>query len=98
MHHTIELSVPSATTDALLEELKSNDNVISLSVNRGAAIKPEGDVLTVHVLNKGSDEVLQLLRRASEQGSASAATAELRDIIAAAHATTLAHDVEEGVG
>ena len=40
------------------------DTVIGLSVLRGASQKLVGDVLTVHVLNRGMDEVLRRARAA----------------------------------
>ena len=53
MHRTIEITVPPAHTDTLVHELEQLEHVINLSVVRGASIKPPGDVLTVHVLNRG---------------------------------------------
>ena len=51
MHHTIELGVPATATDELLDTLNDLDGVLSLSVERGASIKPPGDMITVHALD-----------------------------------------------
>jgi hypothetical protein len=55
MHRTLKLTVPPAVTAALQQELVALDEVIGLTVQLGAAKKPAGDVLTVHVLNRGAD-------------------------------------------
>ena len=60
MHRTIEITVPPTYTDALTEELEQLEHVITVSVLRGASIKPPGDVVTVHVLNRGADQVMSL--------------------------------------
>ena len=42
--------------------------MIGLSIVRGASLKPPGDVLTVHVLNRGADAVLQCVDAARRRG------------------------------
>jgi hypothetical protein len=59
MHRTLALTVPPTVTEALQAQLVALDEVIGLSVQRGTSKKPVGDVLTVHVLNRGADEVLR---------------------------------------
>lgn len=51
MHRALEITVPAASTDALVFELKNSECLISLAVHRGASIKPPGDVLVAHTLN-----------------------------------------------
>ncbi|MDF7815410.1 DUF389 domain-containing protein [Hymenobacter sp. YC55] len=64
MHRTLEITVPASATDALQQQLTALDEVIGLSVQRGASCKPAGDILIVHVLNRGTDEVLRRTRAA----------------------------------
>ena len=64
MHRTIELTVPSAATPTVLQQLEDLEHVIGLSVERGASIKPPGDVVTVHTLNRGADDVLKIAEQA----------------------------------
>ena len=59
MHSTLEISVPSELSDALSQRLMGQESVISLSLSRGTSLKPPGDTLTVQVLNRGADEVLE---------------------------------------
>jgi hypothetical protein len=71
VHRTIEITVPPTYTDALTEEL---EHVITVSVVRGASIKPPGDVVTVHALNRGADQVMRLADAARKQGQVSVST------------------------
>ncbi|HZA18601.1 MAG TPA: hypothetical protein VE645_17225 [Pseudonocardiaceae bacterium] len=52
MHHTIEIAVPAKTAEGMLAELEVLEGVAHLSVVCGASVKPPGDVVTVHVVNR----------------------------------------------
>ena len=98
MHRTLELTVPPAVTDALQRELVALDEVIGLSVQLGAAKKPAGDVLTVHVLNRGADEVLRRARAAVPDTNAlSIVTSEAISFIAPADHHAVDHDRDEAI-
>lgn len=81
MHRTIQLTVKPEATTALCDDLRQVEEVMGLSVQCGASIKPPGDVITVHVLNTGTDSVLQLVKAAERFGSISVVTAEVTSII-----------------
>jgi hypothetical protein len=97
LHRTIEITVPSSHTDGLVDELSKLDGVVSLSVVRGASVKPEGDVLTVHALNRGADEVLRLAETAREHGGVSISTGELASLVDPEHQREVAKDVDEAL-
>jgi hypothetical protein len=97
LHRTIEITVPPSRTGELVEELARLDGVVSLSVVRGASVKPEGDVLTVHALNRGADEVLRLAEAASEHGRVSVSTGELASLVDPEHERQVAKDVDEAL-
>lgn len=97
MHRTIEITVPPSYTDELIHELEQLEQVINLSVVRGASVKPEGDVLTVHALNDGADEVLRLADAARGQGHVSVSTAELTSLIDPEHEQKVANDIDEAL-
>ena len=97
MHRTIEITVPPETTDALLGQLEKLDEVVGLAVHRGASVKPPGDVLTVHALNKGTDEVLRCVERAQQLGPVSVVTAEVASIIDPEHQDVVDRDVDEAI-
>ena len=97
MHRTIEISLSASGTDALLQEFEEQEDVIGLSVNRGASVKPSGDVVTVHVLNRGADRVFDAADRAQKSGAqVSIASSELASLVDPEHAAQVANDVDEG--
>ena len=96
MHRTIEITTASEDTQALLRDLETLKEVTGLSVARAASIKPKGDVITVHVLNRGADAVL---KRAIEHGGeqVSIVTAELTSIIDSRHEEAVNKDIDEAI-
>ncbi len=97
MHRTIEITVPPTETAGLLRQLEALDDVIGLSVNPGASVKPRGDVITVHALNKGADDVLRHVAEVGRRGPISIVTAEVASIIDPAQDEAVANDVDEAV-
>ncbi len=97
MHRTIEMSTPASYTDELIRELEDLEQVISLNVVRGGAVKPPGDVLTVHVLNYGADEVMRLADAGRQHGHISVSTAELTSIVDPEREHRVANDVDEAL-
>lgn len=98
MHRTLELSVPPSATDGLQQELISLDEVIGLTVHRGASLKPVGDVLTVHVLNRGADEVLRRARAAvPDKDALSVVTSEVASFISPASHHAIDDDRDEAI-
>ena len=97
MHTEIEIIVPSSRTDELIDNFQQMDDVISLSVVREASIKPPGDVFTVHVLNRGADEVMRVANAAREEGQVSVSTSELTSLIDPEHERKVANDVDEAL-
>jgi len=95
MHRTLDISVPPGATDALLTHLERHEQVIGLSVSRGASIKPPGDVITVHVLNRGADDVLTLVAQATPDYSI--VTAETASIIDPKLDARVENDVDEAL-
>ncbi len=68
MHHTVEMVLPSEATDETLAALEKIEGVLALSVERDSGIKPPGDVVTVHALNRSIDDVLAAASHAQEYG------------------------------
>lgn len=63
MHRTIEVTIPSLETDSFMAEMNGNGHIVGLTLVRGASVKPAGDVVTVHVLNRGTDDALRAVAR-----------------------------------
>jgi hypothetical protein len=97
MHRPLVITVPSAETVGLLRRLEALDDVIGLSVDRGASVKPPGDVVTVHALNKGADDVLRYAGEVGQRGPISIVTAEVASIIDPAQDEAVTNDVDEAV-
>ncbi len=56
------ISAPSNLTDEVLEALVDDPAVSSLTVVRGACIRPVGDLITADVAREGGNEVIDRLR------------------------------------
>jgi hypothetical protein len=98
MHRTLALTVPATVTEALQAQLVKLDEVIGLSVQRGASKKPVGDVLTVHVLNRGADEVLRRARAAvADSKDLSIVTSEATSFISPADHHAVDDDRDEAI-
>lgn len=98
MHRTLEITVPAAATEALCRQLTALDEVISLTLALGGSRKPTGDVLTVHVLNRGADEVLRRVRAAvPDLAQLSVVTSEATSFIAPAHHEAIESDRDEAI-
>jgi hypothetical protein len=98
MHRTLELTVPPTVTETLQAQLVALDEVIGLSVQLGAAKKPAGDVLLVHVLNRGADEVLRRARAAvADPQALSIVTSEATSFIAPADHHAVDDDRDEAI-
>ena len=97
MYRSFAISVPSSATDELVASLERLDQVVSLSVERGASIKPPGDVITVHSLNSHAGDVLRLAERAHEHGQVSIGTADLSSLIDREHAEAIIKDTDEAL-
>lgn len=97
MHRTIEITLPPAATDSFLASIEDHGLIVGLTVHRGASVKPAGDVVTVHVLNRGADDVLRAVARARQQGPVSVATAELASLSDPEHQQEIDRDIDEAV-
>lgn len=98
MHRTFTLTVPPTATEPLCQQLECLPDVIGLSVQPGGSRKPTGDVLTLHVLNRGADEVLRLARAAvARPEDLSVATAEIASLIAPADRRRIKGDRDEAI-
>ncbi|HSH60083.1 MAG TPA: DUF389 domain-containing protein [Acidimicrobiales bacterium] len=97
MQRAISISVPSSATQELIAELEGHEHVTALSVAREASVKPPGDVVTVHALERGSDAVLAAAQRARRHGPVSVATEELLSVADPDHHEQLVRDLDEGL-
>jgi Domain of unknown function (DUF389) len=95
VHHTIELAVPTDATDVVLADMCALEGVVQLSVERGASVKPAGDLVRAQVLNRDVDAVLAVASSAREYGAVSVATAEARSLVDETVARAIDDDIDE---
>lgn len=95
MHHEIDLMVPPEATDEILSELEKHDGVLSLTLQRGGSVKPAGDVLTAHVLNRSIDSVLSVVDRARDHGPITLGTWRTETVISTGAEGAIEDDADE---
>lgn len=97
MQRTFTISLTPVYTDPLMAQLQPLDEVIGLSLQRGGSVKPAGDVLTVHVLNTGADEVLRRIEHVCPPSQYAIATAELASLINPEKHEQIRLDIDEAI-
>ncbi|NMO91087.1 DUF389 domain-containing protein [Actinomycetospora sp. TBRC 11914] len=95
MHHTVEMVLPAAATDETLAALEKIEGVLALSVERDAGVKPPGDVVTVHALNRSIDDVLAAASHAQDHGRVAVATGGVSSIVATGAQSAIDDDADE---
>ncbi|PVZ09097.1 DUF389 domain-containing protein [Actinomycetospora cinnamomea] len=95
MHHQIDVTVPAGATDELVAELEKHDGVLSLTLQRGGSVKPAGDVLTAHVLNRSVDSVLSVVERAREHGPLTVGTWRTETVVSTGAERAIEDDADE---
>ncbi|GAB3273784.1 hypothetical protein GCM10027347_46380 [Larkinella harenae] len=95
MQRVFTVSLTAAYTDPLIDQLQPLQDVVSLSLQRGGSVKPVGDVLTLHVLNAGADEVLRRIERVCPADTYSIATGELASLIDPRKQEHIRMDIDE---
>ncbi|QJD58455.1 DUF389 domain-containing protein [Pseudomonas sp. gcc21] len=61
MPRAIKISLASDKSDALIDRLLAIDGMVSIDLQRGASVEPEGDVVSVAVVNQRMRAVLNIL-------------------------------------
>lgn len=97
MHRSLTVSLPTDYTDLLISQLKPLDCIVGLSVQRGGSIKPVGDILTLHVLNKGIDEALRRITAVCSETAYSIVTAEQASLIDPEQKSLIEDDIDEAI-
>ena len=70
MSRAIQISVPADRTARILEQLDGREGIVSIGLQKGASVKPAGDVLTVQATSAVFGEVVRGLARViGEDGS-----------------------------
>jgi hypothetical protein len=97
MPRTIEVSVPAATVDDILQRIDQVKGVVGLSRQAGASLQPPGDILSIQTTNDASREVIALLAELDVLSSGSIVTSEPRSIISPEHQLRINRETNETV-
>jgi hypothetical protein len=97
VYRSFEISVPSSGTDELLASLGALEQVVSISVHRGASVKPPGDVITLHSLNNQAGDVFRAVEALGRDGQVSIATADLASLVDREHEKLIIKDTDEAL-
>lgn len=97
MHRTFSITTPPLVTEQLCQQLIGLETVISLNVALGASRKPAGDIITVQVLNRGTDAVLRRVQNLLPPEQISISSTELSSLISPSQATLIMGDKDEAV-
>ncbi len=97
MQRTFTISLAAPYTNPLIDQLQPLEEVIGLSLQRGGSLKPPGDVITLHVLNTGADEVLRRIAQTCPPSQYAIATSELASLINPEQEQRVRLDVDEAI-
>ena len=95
MHHTVEIVSPAEATDDVVNRLEKIEGVLTLLVHRGDSVRPPGDVVIVHALNRAVDDVLGAAAVAEQHGASVVTTAGLDSIVATGAQQAIDDDADE---
>ncbi len=61
MPRSIDISVPPEKADTILQRIENIEGVVSLARQRGAALQPAGDILSIQTTNDATRQVLEVM-------------------------------------
>lgn len=97
MHRMIEIKVPPEITIRMRPDLLNDPQVLGFTLLEGASVKPKGDVLQIHVLNSGADNVLRLIGKYCSDKNFSVVTSEVASISDPLNQKMINKDVDEAI-
>jgi hypothetical protein len=95
VHHQIDVTLPADATDEVLGDLEKHEGVLAVTLQRGGSVKPAGDVLSMHVLNRSIDSVLTTVDRARDYGPITVATVRTESVVATDAQEAIEDDADE---
>lgn len=97
MPRRIEITVPAGESERLADQLRESPGIIGIRVQKGIALDPEGDVITLDVVNRSLSDVALLLARAGvgSEPATSFTTSEPLSVVSSTRARQIAGDSSE---
>ncbi len=85
MARSVQIALPCAKADLLLDRLKTLDCVAGISLQRGTSIDPPGDCVTVQITNDGLRDLMRTLADLDVTDDGSVAVSQMSAFIAPGH-------------
>lgn len=94
MPRTLSVSLPSERTDSLLAQVRGLQGLITLSVQKGVALKPPGDLVGIEVTDRDLTQLMHILERhgAGNDEQVSISMAEAVGMVSPSSATAIGRD------
>ncbi|AHM62649.1 hypothetical protein D770_22010 [Flammeovirgaceae bacterium 311] len=98
MARIFSITTPTAKTDAILEDLKNQKDLLQLQVFRGVSLNPPGDVIQLAVPNLRVSEIMRILdgHELGEENGISLTSSEPDSMIPTQSAHSIERDINEG--
>lgn len=97
MHRSFQIQLPADKTSDLMADLLKIEEVIGIALYPDNSRKPEGDVLSVQLLNRGSDKVLRAVAERCGDTPYMVSTALTESIIEPNQSDKLESDLDEAI-
>ena len=85
MARSVQIALPHAKADLLLDRLKNVNGVAGISLQRGTSVDPPGDCLTVQITNDGLRDLMRTLADLDITADGSVAISQMNGLIAPGH-------------
>ncbi|AQG80683.1 hypothetical protein AWR27_15915 [Spirosoma montaniterrae] len=98
MHRSFQVQLPADKTSAVMNDLLQIDEVVGLALYPDNSYKPTpGDVLSVQLLNRGSDKVLRAIANRCGDAPYLVSTSLTESIIETGQSGKLENDLDEAI-
>lgn len=97
MPRSIDISVPPEKADAILQRIEDIEGVVSLAHQRGAALQPPGDILSIQTTNDATRQVLEVMDDLAVLDSGSIVTSEPRSVMSPEHQDLIDRESNETI-
>ena len=99
MPRTIVITVPKAETNKIVADLQQVEGLVGLKLQAGSSLDPPGDVISVDVVNRALNPVMQLLDKheIGQRKGTSLSTSEPTSLISVSYNKELTRDTNEAI-
>lgn len=97
MPRTVDITLPSNKTDALIADIKKLNGILGIKVHRKLSLQPEGDVISLGVTDRSLNQLMLLLdeKKLFEDSGVSITTSDPLSIVSKSSSGLSSSDVNE---